>query len=301
MSHRHKKNRHPLSRKLAKAKVRTESAPSLVQPSEGREVSSSAPVMTVERAAYRMRIQIFEQSRNAGSAIAGKELEGGNSQPALLSIAAKVSAFADQTIAMINQRYRPPLNCKEGCSYCCRKPGVLVAFPELLRLVEHVRRTFSETEITELAERARGYAVQMEGRNCNAPLKESVPCPLLVNERCSVYEVRPLVCRGYNSTSVDACREAHEKADALVPIFAPIKDVTDGATVGLEQQLGAHGLNDAMLDLGLALNLAMTARENSFEAIAEGNVGLAVAENKTWADDLLVQVREIARRVGVEI
>ena len=85
------------------------------------------------------------------------------------------------------------------------------------------------------------YAAQMEGRRFEDPLNESVPCPLLVEGRCSVYEVRPLICRGYNSTNVDACRKAHDDADVLVPTFAMLKDVTDGATVGAGRRLKAAG------------------------------------------------------------
>jgi hypothetical protein len=113
--------------------------------------------------------------------------------------------------------------------------------------------------------------------------------------------VRPLVCRGYNSTSVEACRAAHDKSNALVPIFAPIKDVTDGATVGIEQQLKSRGLNDSMVDLGRALNIALSAGGDFQGPIAEGDPILAAAENKVWVADLLAQVRATARRVGIEI
>jgi Fe-S-cluster containining protein len=297
MSRRRKRNRPH----LPETKVRVESAPAAINPTTVQDGFSQKQYTLIEQAAYRMRVRIFEMSRSAGNTITSNELEGGSSVQALVDGAAKVSAYADEMIETIKRRHRPALDCKEGCAYCCRKPGVLASIPELLRVLEHVQLTFNEAETRGLAQRARGYAAQMEGRNCNAPVDESVPCPLLVNERCSVYEVRPLVCRGYNSTSVDACRAAHDKSNALVPIFAPLRDVTDGATVGLGQQLKSHGLNDSMVDLGRALNIAFTAGENFQKSIAEGDPILAAAENKDWAAELLAYVRETARRVGIEI
>jgi hypothetical protein len=37
-----------------------------------------------------------------------------------------------------------------------------------------------------------------------------VPCALLVDGRCSVYSVRPLLCRGYLSTDREGCRAGFE-------------------------------------------------------------------------------------------
>ena len=263
--------------------------------------ASAAPPETAEQAAYRLRIQLFELSRSVGSAILAKDMEGVSSAETLISGTTRISVYADQMITTIKQRYRPALDCSEGCSYCCRKPGVLASVPELLRILEHVKATFDESETAALAERARGYAAQMEGRNTNAPVNESVPCPLLVNERCSVYEVRPLVCRGYNSTDVKACRTAHDNSSVLVPIFAPIKDITDGATVGLSQQLASRELNASMIDLGRALNIAFTSGDALEQSISASGSTLATAENKTWVARLLAQVHETARRVGIEI
>jgi Fe-S-cluster containining protein len=255
----------------------------------------------IEQAAYRMRVNVFAASRGVGNAITSQALEGGTTVATIVSGAAQLSIYADQAIATIDQRYHPALDCKEGCSYCCRKPGVLASIPELLRILERVRQNFSESEVARLAERARGYAAQMEGRNCDDLVDESVPCPLLVDDRCSVYEVRPLVCRGYNSTDVNACRAAHENSSALVPIFALIKDVTDGTTVGAAQRLKSQGFNDSMVDLGRALNIALTAGSGFQEAVIEGDDALVPAENASWVGELWDKVRKTAWELGITI
>jgi hypothetical protein len=116
-----------------------------------------------------------------------------------------------------------------------------------------------------------------------------------------VYEVRPLVCRGFNSTSVDACRKAHENRDLLIPTFAVFKDVTDGATIGVVQHLRQAGLNDSLVDLGTALRIAFEAGPGFEDAIVRGARALEAAEDPSWVDDLWARLCEIARQLGVKV
>jgi hypothetical protein len=104
----------------------------------------------------------------------------------------RAGKYAEESIAQIKDRYGPALHCKAGYSYCCCKPGVSTSIPELLRLLVYARSAFCETEIAEMSEHARQYAAQMEGRS--DLVEESGT--LLVGGRCSVYDVRRLVCRG---------------------------------------------------------------------------------------------------------
>ena len=202
---------------------------------------------------------------------------------------------------VVMDEYRPRLHCRDGCWYCCCKPNVLVSVPELVRLLDHIERTFPADAVAHLRDRARRYSAQMAGRSLDAPTNESVPCPLLVDARCSVYEVRPLVCRGYNSTDVDACRRAHTDATALVPIFAMLKDVTDGATVGVGQSLAASICNDSVVDLGTALDLALSRERDVAGSIVRGETDLSPAESRSYLSDLWAHVCETARSVQVPV
>jgi len=255
----------------------------------------------IERAAYRERLDVFLGSREAGHALTLDALRAGITLKAVVSAAADLAEYADEALSIVREEYHPRVDCKEGCWYCCCKPNVLTSVPELARILEHVRTTFSPDAIASLKARARRYAEQMEGRRVEDPLNESVPCPLLVEGRCSAYEVRPLICRGYNSTNVDACRKAHDNADVLVPTFAILKDVTDGATVGAAQRLKAAGFNDSMVDLGTALNIALAGGDGFAEAIVQGSADLTAAENPSWAAELWGAVRKTAQSVGRKI
>jgi Fe-S-cluster containining protein len=82
------------------------------------------------------------------------------------------------------------LACRKGCALCCHllirvRPmeGVLAA-------------TFARTA---LADEFRAAIRQ-------SALRRPVPCPFLQDEACTVYEVRPRICRDYYSFDLDMCR-----------------------------------------------------------------------------------------------
>jgi Fe-S-cluster containining protein len=265
-----------------------------------KEPSADASV-DIERIAYRKRIEVFRACCNAVHALTADSFQAGIRLVTIINAATDITQFTDGALATVMDEYRPPLHCREGCSYCCCKPGVLTSIPELLRILDHVQSTFSADEIAGLHVRARRYAAQIAGRSFNDPVNESVPCPLLVDGRCSVYDVRPLTCRGFNSMNVDACRRAHVNRDALIPIFSVLKDVTDGATVGMAQGLKAAGFNDSLVDLGSALNIALAAGDGFSEAIIDGGEALSPAEHSSMINELWDQVCEAARQVGVDL
>jgi uncharacterized protein len=226
-------------------------------------------------------------------------MDEGVTVDALVATATESAQFADEALAIVGEEYRPTIACREGCSYCCRKPGVLVTLPEVIRIVALLRETRDAHGLDGLQARVAGYVAQLQGRHFNDPTADSVPCPLLVDDRCSVYDVRPLVCRGFNSTSVEACENAHGSADRLIPTFAILKDVTDGATVGVAQQLKHAGLGQAVLDLGTALSIALE-RPNAAESVVRGGRPFEPAEDDAWVDALWSRLREVARQVGIK-
>jgi Fe-S-cluster containining protein len=257
--------------------------------------------LDVERQAYQERLEVFLASREAGHALTRDALREGITLRAVVDVAERLAGYAEEAQAVVKDEYRPRLHCRDECSYCCCKPNVLVSVPELVRVLDYVERTFTSVALSALRDRARAYSAQMEGRPLDEPVNESVPCPLLVHGRCSVYDIRPLVCRGYNSTDVDACRRAHTAAAELVPVFALLKDVTDGATVGAGHSLGASTFNDSVVDLGTALNIALSREQDFADSIVRGETDLSPAESRSYISDLWAQVCETARAVGTRV
>jgi Fe-S-cluster containining protein len=94
------------------------------------------------------------------------------------------------------------ISCGDGCDACCHQ--IVGATPlELLVIADHLAA--HEGTLDSLRERARILAnaartVGRQGRSSPAH-----PCVFLVNHRCSIYEVRPLICRGINALDRAIC------------------------------------------------------------------------------------------------
>jgi uncharacterized protein len=85
--------------------------------------------------------------------------------------------------------------CAPGCSFCCYLPVDVLA-PEAFRIAAHLQQTRSPGELTALVYGLGVHAQQAFGVR---------PCVFLADGYCSIYEVRPMVCRGYNSLSKERC------------------------------------------------------------------------------------------------
>jgi Fe-S-cluster containining protein len=96
-----------------------------------------------------------------------------------------------------------------GCCFCCQM-RVVVTASEILRIAAFLEHTYSVEEREALARRVATTDEQTRGMSDEARGEARLPCPLLVANECSVYPVRPLDCRAYNSRSVAACRDAFE-------------------------------------------------------------------------------------------
>lgn len=92
--------------------------------------------------------------------------------------------------------------CAPGCSFCCYLPVDVLA-PEAFRIAAHLQQTRSPGELAALVYRLGSHGQQAFGAR---------PCVFLVEGRCSIYEVRPMVCRGYNSLSRERCEAFYHDA-----------------------------------------------------------------------------------------
>ena len=145
-------------------------------------------------------------------------------------------------------------------------------------IAEHLNRTLDSKERAALHERIDEH----EARQASG--KKMALCPLNVDGACSVYEVRPTICRSYNSTDVGACERAlTNEMKTPIPInYAPI-----GAELAVQTGYMISGLIQGrpypsiplIPALKIALNLAEEVHLRDFEEVA-----LPVGELGTWRD-----------------
>lgn len=96
--------------------------------------------------------------------------------------------------------------CRAGCDHCCYQV-VGVTPPEALAIFEHLERTRSEQELTELARHVAELYENGRGKSSAERFSPDHPCAFLdvASGRCTIYEARPLSCRGMNSLDAGEC------------------------------------------------------------------------------------------------
>lgn len=92
----------------------------------------------------------------------------------------------------------PPPDCKPGCAYCCHA-RVEVSDPEALHIAAGLQ------QMPESAQQALIERLHLKARDDGVSLRQRLPCAFLRDGLCSIYAIRPAVCRKAHSLSAQAC------------------------------------------------------------------------------------------------
>jgi Fe-S-cluster containining protein len=161
------------------------------------------------------------------------ELQSGRTNAAVLRLAEQVHRAMSAAIDALPSKAQHA--CAPGCSFCCYLPVDVLA-PEAFRIAAHLKQTRSPAELAELVYRLAAPGGHDPGTH---------PCVFLDQGRCSIYEVRPMVCRGYNSLSKERCEAFYH--DASVDLKGT-KDCVAGSVAEAMEDGIIAGLNALGLD-----------------------------------------------------
>ena len=153
---------------------------------------------------------------------------------------------------------RRPHACKAGCSYCCHM-RVVTTVPEIIALANFIALNFSAEAIAALRQRVIETDERTHGLSDEQWGVGHHRCPLLVDGKCSAYTARPLECRGYNSTDVEACRAASK--DYLgwdVPMDGMWMLAFKSAEAGLLQALVGNERRPHLVEMTAALRVVLS-------------------------------------------
>ncbi len=119
--------------------------------------------------------------------------------------------------------------CHEGCSYCCHLR--VVAFPhEIIAIYLHLNKSSQTGILKEIKEKTNSQFNLIKNLSVNEHFSINVECPLLVNNRCIAYHVRPIACAGHHSGSENNCKTSYESPEVLgtekggIPMIYSIKE-----------------------------------------------------------------------------
>ena len=147
-----------------------------------------------------------------------------------------------------------PIACGRGCAFCCMNTWIEVTAPEVFFTVKNLPVERLEA-VRQAVLRA---CAQTEGKTLAERVKTVVPCPLLVDGACSVYQTRPVACRLAVSANADICRRSFtEHSGETIPVPAPWGPLRQGYRVALEGAMLNAGLDWNMTEWNSALRSAL--------------------------------------------
>lgn len=174
--------------------------------------------------------------------------------------------------ALLSRAPAGAVACKAGCDHCCHQPVGLTP-PEALAIVEHLRQMLAREELARVRARLSERARDTRALSSAERFSPDQPCPFLDHGQCSIYEVRPLACRGMNSLDAEECKTRLRDPGARATFLAhgsggrsfmePIR-AFHAISAGLQLSLAElYGLDMRPLELTAALDLLLNGPESS--------------------------------------
>ncbi|MFZ5447944.1 MAG: YkgJ family cysteine cluster protein [Thermodesulfobacteriota bacterium] len=176
-----------------------------------------------------------------------------------LEIATSAFFLAEHLIRSVEAENPLPqkLACQEGCDACCHNLVELTP-PEALLIGHHLSRHFSQADKDlVLSQVARNLALAAgKTKAALAAARQDLPCPLLRGHRCSVYPIRPLVCRAMHGLNRERCEvDLHSGNLAGSQYYAHRQEITLSVSAGVLEGCQAAGCQAGTLDLSRALQV----------------------------------------------
>lgn len=167
--------------------------------------------------------------------------------------------LAELQAAVIAERHID-VACERGCSYCCHL-RVEIRPHEAFVLARYIRSRFSAEHQLQVLARLEATLRRITPLSAAQHVRAGIPCALLDDGACSVYEGRPAACRKYYSVSVTTCRDAF--LDTSAPLTGEIEDeqvrlAGNAVALGYAKGLEDAGYDTTLYELHFALHKALT-------------------------------------------
>jgi Fe-S-cluster containining protein len=129
--------------------------------------------------------------------------------------------------------------------------------PEVFRIVAYLRQTLAATALENIRQRLVKMDDERRQLRIDKRGRAGLPCALLVDRRCSAYPVRPLTCRGFNSSDARQCERFLKLGHKVtVPSYTPQLRLTTFVLDGMRAGVTEAGLKGDLLELTAALRIA---------------------------------------------
>lgn len=168
----------------------------------------------------------------------------------MTGFAAVMSAFTDLAENLAGHR---PVACAAGCPYCCVL-NVAVLLPEAVAIAAWLMLHYEGAGRVALLSRLQAHALRVRWMEDSERIHRQAYCPFLDQHgSCSIYPVRPLVCRGVTSLDKQACLTAFDPTvfdtNCAVPMDTSRRMLMDAAFCALGRALQQRSMSGRSIEL----------------------------------------------------
>jgi hypothetical protein len=148
-------------------------------------------------------------------------------------------------------------HCVETCTACCYQK-VACTIPEAFGIAAFIGERGPEA-----LDRAAAAAQLLHDQSASLDdfgrVKTRLPCPLLVDQRCSVFELRPIACRAEYSFDRGTCENFYFNFvfDEAIPHYDLMIEAHGQMLLGYGRALERLGLDGGIVELGSALAIIL--------------------------------------------
>jgi len=158
---------------------------------------------------------------DAGIRFVESVLESGFTAENALKIAPEAVAFCDYLIQKMDRKWDAPpeIACQAGCPYCCSMQVSLTP-PEAILIGNHIQKTYSSSDMDTLFKKITSNLDLTDGKSLDEKVENwnKTPCVLLEEGSCSIYPIRPFICRSWISLDKNQCVTAYTQKDKQADI-----------------------------------------------------------------------------------
>lgn len=201
-------------------------------------------------------------------------LNQGLTKETALALARDGLALAERMMEHFEAKEPPAesVACQEGCCYCCFYQVVLTP-PEALLIGDHVNGAYSRKDKEDLKERIGHVLALTAGKSREERIRvwHDTPCIFLKGGRCSLYAVRPFVCRAWHSLDAGHCKEAFELRDPWqgMDCHAHRYHIFESVRAGINTATTQLGCQGGTMEMATAIEQYLS-HDNPIEAWIRG-------------------------------
>ena len=131
----------------------------------------------------------------------------------------KYLEILDVKIGHMYEKQAPFIKCRNGCAYCCKEGEYPLSELEYINLM---------LQYNTLPNNTKGIINQNIAKLIEQGRQKFYECPFLINNSCSVYPARPLLCRTFGLISF--MKDGRNKMPFCVDLGLNYADVCDKET-----------------------------------------------------------------------